>query len=537
MAENQNGSFDELWRKMDGFASDLKAAETHGSTSELVSGISGLFYEMVQKYPEESVKKDVARVFWVSTCYRMIERSRKMLTATEKRKPMKNSKVRQILAYKTAEFIHFLEKMLGMLSDSLGLQLRHNSFVIPPSAVVDERDVNLLLLQRVLIFIGDLERHSQEIKDESSQSWNTVLYYYKQASLLYPSNGNPYNQIGIVYLRKNDISAMYHFYRGLCVPNEPFELCSGNLNRLFESKVKKCNFDGAKHRLKQTRTNWIRFTDYLVVLIGLLHLNRFDDLQIIQKTVLDHLDSRFSKHILHSDSVKSFEKSAFETALTRFFLCLVSLYHLSETAKQNHILHMLSGFLRPLFSRISLLLNETSESVTCLNIVHLFTVFIRQTPSAAESLHSMKLNSFWSQFVALLNACAVYRQFHANLVPCSLSLELPEDIECSGFAPLDTQTPSTESRKVSINTNSTQLSVKRCLRISNNAQHLLKKLCFITFDEQFVFKPKTDEIRVELHENSVPLSVQSPQSDFNRRIGRRSHPTFKAFTDRFNPLF
>ncbi|CAM6046137.1 unnamed protein product [Sphagnum compactum] len=85
---------------------------------------------------------------------------------------------------------------------------------------------------RCLIFLGDLARYKEVHGD--GQDWSVSAGYYLQASALWPSSGNPHNQLAVLATYVGDeLLAVYRYCRSLAVKS-PFLTSRDNLVLLFE---------------------------------------------------------------------------------------------------------------------------------------------------------------------------------------------------------------------------------------------------------------------------------------------------------------
>jgi len=83
-------------------------------------------------------------------------------------------------------------------------------------------------LYRFYIHLGDLHRYGE--------SFDKAETCYLNASKLAPGKGNPYNQLAVIVLSKeNNMSclALYWYARSLLATHQSFETANGNLDRLF----------------------------------------------------------------------------------------------------------------------------------------------------------------------------------------------------------------------------------------------------------------------------------------------------------------
>ncbi|KAJ7513837.1 hypothetical protein O6H91_23G016400 [Diphasiastrum complanatum] len=93
-----------------------------------------------------------------------------------------------------------------------------------------------LSCHRCLIFLGDLARY-KELHSEGggrSHDWSVATGYYLKAASLWPSSGNPHNQLAVLATYVGDeLLAVHQYFRSLAVES-PFLTARENLVVLFE---------------------------------------------------------------------------------------------------------------------------------------------------------------------------------------------------------------------------------------------------------------------------------------------------------------
>ncbi|KAJ7298010.1 hypothetical protein O6H91_Y022000 [Diphasiastrum complanatum] len=147
-----------------------------------------------------------------------------------------------------AFFKSFLSEATGFYHDLImkirakyGLSQEYASVQGEPQWPVDEQgSTNLkhcqLSCHRCLIFLGDLARY-KELHSEGgghSRDWSVAAGYYLKAASLWPSSGNPHNQLAVLATYVGDeLLAVYQYFRSLAVDG-PFLTARENLVLLFE---------------------------------------------------------------------------------------------------------------------------------------------------------------------------------------------------------------------------------------------------------------------------------------------------------------
>ncbi|KAJ6747612.1 hypothetical protein OIU74_029967 [Salix koriyanagi] len=94
----------------------------------------------------------------------------------------------------------------------------------------------LISCHRCLIYLGDLSRYKGLYGegDSKTRDFSAASSYYKQASSLWPSSGNPHHQLGILATYSGgEFEAIYCYFRSLAIDN-PFSTARDNLIIEFE---------------------------------------------------------------------------------------------------------------------------------------------------------------------------------------------------------------------------------------------------------------------------------------------------------------
>ncbi|KAJ6741676.1 SMG-7 SUPPRESSOR WITH MORPHOLOGICAL EFFECT ON GENITALIA PROTEIN 7 [Salix viminalis] len=94
----------------------------------------------------------------------------------------------------------------------------------------------LISCNRCLIYLGDLSRYKGLYGegDSKTRDFSAASSYYKQASSLWPSSGNPHHQLGILATYSGgEFEAIYCYFRSLAIDN-PFSTARDNLIIEFE---------------------------------------------------------------------------------------------------------------------------------------------------------------------------------------------------------------------------------------------------------------------------------------------------------------
>ncbi|KAL3677309.1 hypothetical protein R1sor_027257 [Riccia sorocarpa] len=139
-----------------------------------------------------------------------------------------------------AEATGFYHNLILKLRAKHGLPQDYSPFEVEKGARDEKRTAELrscdLSCHRCLIFLGDLARYKESHGDADvrSRDWSVAAGYYQQAISLWPSSGNPHNQLAVLATYVGDeLLAVYRYFRSLAVES-PFLTARDNLIILFE---------------------------------------------------------------------------------------------------------------------------------------------------------------------------------------------------------------------------------------------------------------------------------------------------------------
>lgn len=184
-----------------------------------------------------ATSKEVEQSLWKVAFYKVIEefrvQIRKCVSASEVRHQRHNSTevTKRELDKLATAFRIFLDNATKFYTDFLKkFQSHHNLNLDKPAPEDDKR---YLTIHRTLIFLGDLARYRRELYSNNND-WTAAAKYYRHASRLIPSYGNPHNQLAVLSIYADDeFQAVYHYFRSLAVTH-PFLTARDNLIVLFE---------------------------------------------------------------------------------------------------------------------------------------------------------------------------------------------------------------------------------------------------------------------------------------------------------------
>ena len=154
------------------------------------------------------------------------------------------------------------------------------------------------LLHRCLVYLGDLYRYKanaqssipsgqQSGKDDKSDSWLRAIRSYQCAASLYPSSGNPFNQLAVMsYQAGDEMRAVVFYFRSLKV-SQPFVTARQNLLLLFEKN--RARFSQLHNAIKaRTEARATTLSDVSVTFVRLNGLF-FDKINAQEYTLVKNL--------------------------------------------------------------------------------------------------------------------------------------------------------------------------------------------------------------------------------------------------------
>jgi Est1 DNA/RNA binding domain len=81
---------------------------------------------------------------------------------------------------------------------------------------------------------GEDQQERWKRKSRSRAAWRTSAHYYRLASRVLPSSGNPFNQLAVMaFYTGDELRAVYYYFRSLRVLH-PFMTARENLAMLFQ---------------------------------------------------------------------------------------------------------------------------------------------------------------------------------------------------------------------------------------------------------------------------------------------------------------
>lgn len=158
-------------------------------------------------------------------------------------RPDRLTKIRSQLKTFLSEATGFYHEFMVNIREKYGLQQSylpddHKNQIVVSKDGSKPADIikGLISCQRCLIYLGDLARYKGLFGDSESKvrDFTAASSYYRQASSLLPSYGNPYHQLAILVSYSGDeFVSIYYYFRSLAV-DSPFTTARENLVLAFE---------------------------------------------------------------------------------------------------------------------------------------------------------------------------------------------------------------------------------------------------------------------------------------------------------------
>ncbi|TPX46051.1 hypothetical protein SeLEV6574_g03472 [Synchytrium endobioticum] len=235
--------------------------------------------ELLIRYLDYSVEKDIEQLLWKTVHYRVIEDFRKRLRSTtttpttthaEGQNPdpsspssinnalrkdsriLLNASFRQFLIESVGFYIHFLRQMRieydldiveKIVFQRLGTEpfgstdsysLFENGGVARHSISIRTKDEARFVCHRFLLSLGDLARYKEFYAERKEKNYSTAKLFYRLASQLAPDSGNPHNQLAVVESHENQqLGAVERYLRSLLI-RHPFMAAKDNLFILLQ---------------------------------------------------------------------------------------------------------------------------------------------------------------------------------------------------------------------------------------------------------------------------------------------------------------
>lgn len=277
------------------------------------------------------------------------------------------------------------------------------------------------ICQYCLVHLGDIARY----RTQRRQAEN----FYKQAILVSPHSGHPYNQLALLEASQGDkLSTVFYYIRGICVKN-PFPASTTNLMSVLSSAIDK---DSPSEKI-QTKMTVNEYIQLFLCAHGYFH------------TVTDVKQAELAVKSLNSVmtalvATQSFKK---QELIKVTIINLYALKHLGkdsdltkdELRVKDLVLELIAGslsaFLMPVYTLQS---DESLLEYYALPAVKFLMYFITNQPEILKCRVFKERMQIWPSLCKLVNAAqGILIGFNYNKFSrCSLQ----EDRDLQGFLPL-----------------------------------------------------------------------------------------------------
>ncbi|CAG9815698.1 unnamed protein product [Phaedon cochleariae] len=281
----------------------------------------------------------------------------------------------------------------------------------------------LYICQYCLVHLGDISRYrNQRIQAES---------FYKQAILVSPTSGHPYNQLALLEASQgNKLSTVFYYIRGIAVKN-PFPASVTNLSSTLNSTIDKECIQPDKIQTKMTVNEFVQLfmcthayfhtcSELKQAELSVKSLNSvMTALVATQSFTKDDLMKISSINLYSLDRLGSVRKE-----LTK-----------DEKKVRELVLDLIAGSLSALLMPVhTLKMDEGLMDYYALPAVKLLLYFIQNEPDVLKEKVFTSRLQIWPSLVKLLNNVLKHlKGFNFNKYS---KYPLPEDKDLQGFLPL-----------------------------------------------------------------------------------------------------
>ncbi|KAH1005913.1 hypothetical protein HUJ04_006814 [Dendroctonus ponderosae] len=277
------------------------------------------------------------------------------------------------------------------------------------------------ICQYCLVHLGDIARYRNQRKQAES--------FYKQAILVSPHSGHPYNQLALLEASQgNKLSTVFYYIRGTCVKN-PFPASTTNLRGILNLAIDK------ESPLERIQTK-MSVNDYIqLFLCAHAHFH----------CVLDIKQAALAVQSLNSVMTALVATHSFKRQ-ELIKITIINLYALTYLGKdeftkdelkvKNLILELivgsLSSFLMPVYTLQS---DESLLNYYALPALKLLMYFLFNKPDLLNSQIFKERMQIWPSLCKIVNSAqSLLVGFNYNkYAKCSLQ----EDRDLQGFLPLE----------------------------------------------------------------------------------------------------
>ncbi|KAI4460147.1 smg-7 suppressor with morphological effect on genitalia protein 7 [Holotrichia oblita] len=284
----------------------------------------------------------------------------------------------------------------------------------------------LYICQYCLVHLGDIARY----RNQRQQAEN----FYKQAILVSPTSGQPYNQLALLEASQgNKLSTVFHYIRAIAVKN-PFPVSSTNLSTTLTSAMDK---DDPIIEI-QTKMSVSKLVRLFLHIHGLLRTTTdLDQAEIGVKSINATLTALVATQSFTSDKLIKM------VVINMYALWNITgndIMKVEEVTKDERkacqlILDLIAGSLSAFLLPIYTLKNdETLLEYYALPAIKLICFWVEKSPEILNDAVFTNRLQIWPSFCKLLNNI----QEHLKEFKCQAyeTIPLAEDKELQGFLPL-----------------------------------------------------------------------------------------------------
>jgi hypothetical protein len=302
-------------------------------------------------------------------------------------------------------------------------------------------------VQTCLIKLGDISRYRaltpRRTKTANKSDYGPAYGYYVLAQSLLPENGGPANQLAVLSTYSKDfLASTYYFYRALAC-DEPFATAGNNLALGFRKVLRDgVGVDGVERE----------DVGALIEAFLRLHAEFYNQQEYLFSTNASNSRSFDNPGIVKMLEAVIMDRAVEAKFLNRLAFINLSALYVATQRNQLNVSQLLDTVLAQYTLLLRLLSTELESCEPSTDTSTYITPIIRRTASSLRLYskwlvlhHSQVPTSFWDQFIYA--ATCLQRVWSTGQSPPKLSYPLEEDLAAAGFAPLETPSPSHDSRK------------------------------------------------------------------------------------------
>lgn len=326
-------------------------------------------------------------------------------------------------------YITLLQELCNTFDVDLPFRRRGNIFgqTVPNSELncLPQTSSCLYVCQYCLVHLGDIARYRNQRKQAES--------FYKQAILVSPTSGHPYNQLALLEASQgNKLSTVFYYIRGIAVKN-PFPASATNLACTLSSAVDK---DSPSEKI-QTKMTVNEYIQLFLCTHGYFH------------AVMELKQAELSVKSLNSVMTALVATQSFtrDMLIKLTTINLYAFYHVSSDLNNIHeltndekkvrelVLELIAGSLCAYLVPVhTLKMDEGLMDYYALPAVKILLYFIQNDSAVLKEKVFTNRLQIWPSLVKLLNSVQQYiKGFNFNKYT---KVPLSEDKMLEGFLPL-----------------------------------------------------------------------------------------------------